>query len=270
MASQCLGRKVNESLKFKDGHYFYTEKRCTKKTETILCKICEKNCTEKDSKNNGIMTEPLPPLSHIYGSSWYNLKRTVYGDPSSEDMARAKKAQDEARADIIATVSATTVSATTVSAATVSAATVSATTVNATTVNATTVSATAVKKRTFKVAATATAPVQEPVPAPLQVAAPVAATTPVKAKRQPKKVAVQPQETVKPLATESVEPPLQDLNCITITVRKIEHNGRKYYLNSDKDKLYTVMPDGGVGKYCGRLDKENDRIADFPDSDSER
>ena len=38
----------------------------------------------------------------------------------------------------------------------------------------------------------------------------------------------------------------------------------------DKDKLYTVMPDGGVGKYCGRLDRENDRIADFPDSDSER
>ena len=80
----------------------------------------------------------------------------------------------------------------------------------------------------------------------------------------------QTQETVKPLAIESVEPPLQGLNCITITVRKIEHNGRKYYLNSDKDKLYQVMPDGGVGKYCGRLDKENDRIADFPDSDSER
>jgi hypothetical protein len=140
------------------------------------------------------------------------------------------------------------------------------------------VSATAVKKRTFKVAATeqVAVPVQSPVQAPVQlaapvqVAAPVVATTPVKAKRQPKKVAVQPQETVKPLATESVEPPLQDLNCITITVRKIDHNGRKYYLNSDKDKLYTVMPDGGVGKYCGRLDKENDRIADFPDSDSER
>ena len=30
------------------------------------------------------------------------------------------------------------------------------------------------------------------------------------------------------------------------------------------------MPDGGVGKYCGRLDRENDRIAEFPDSDSER
>ena len=257
MASQCLGRKTGEKLQFGDGHYFYTEKRCTKKTETILCKICEKNCTEKDSKNNGIMTEQLPPLSHIYGSTWYNLKRTVYGDPSSEDMAKAKKAQDEAQADIIATVSATTVSA-----ATVSATAVSATAVSAATVSATTVSATTVKKRTFKVAATA--------PVAAQVATPVAATTPLKAKRQPKKVAVQPQETVKPLATESVEPPLQGLNCITITVRKIEHNGRKYYLNSDKDKLYTVMPDGGVGKYCGRLDRENDRIAEFPDSDSER
>jgi hypothetical protein len=122
----------------------------------------------------------------------------------------------------------------------------------------------AVKKRTFKVAAAAAATVQ----APTEVAAPVAA--PVKAKRQPKKVVqAQPQE-IQPLATESTEPPLQDLPCITISVRKIDHNGRKYYLNSDKDKLYTVQPDGGVGKYCGRLDRENDRIADFPDSDSER
>jgi hypothetical protein len=118
----------------------------------------------------------------------------------------------------------------------------------------------AVKKRTFKVAATATATVQ----APTEVAAPV------KAKRQPKKVIqAQPQE-IQPLATESTEPPLQDLPCIIISVRKIDHNGRKYYLNSEKDKLYTVQPDGGVGKYCGRLDRENDRIADFPDSDSER
>jgi hypothetical protein len=116
------------------------------------------------------------------------------------------------------------------------------------------------KKRTFKVAATATTTVA--------VAAPVVA--PVKAKRQPKKVVqAQPQE-IQPLATESTEPPLQDLPCITISVRKIEHAGRKYYLNSEKDKLYTVQPDGGVGKYCGRLDRENDRIADFPDSDSER
>jgi hypothetical protein len=170
-------------------------------------------------------------------------------------MAKAKKAQEEARADVIATVSDKAVSAKAVS---------------ATTVSATTVSATPVKKRTFKVAATATEPAQLVAAAPVTVATTVAATTPLKAKRQPKKVAVQSQETVKPLATESVEPPLHDLNCITITVRKIEHNGRKYYLNSDKDKLYTVMPDGGVGKYCGRLDKENDRIADFPDSDSER
>jgi hypothetical protein len=116
-----------------------------------------------------------------------------------------------------------------------------------------------VKKRTFKVAATAAA-----------TAAATEVAAPVKAKRQPKKVIqAQPQE-IQPLATESTEPPLQDIPCITISVRKIEHAGRNYYLNSEKDKLYTVQPDGGVGKYCGRLDRENDRIADFPDSDSER
>ena len=219
-----------------------------------LCNKCINREPIKKGKkpgndDHGVVTEEIPPLSHIYGSQWYNLNLTSNGNPSSEDMAKAKKAQEEARADIIAAVSAK-----------------------------------AVKKRTFKVAATVAAPVQAPEPVQAQVQAPVQAPVPVqapepvqapvtqvvKAKRQPKKIAVQTQETVKPLATESVEPPLQGLNCITIIVRKIEHNGRKYYLNSDKDKLYTVMPDGGVGKYCGRLDRENDRIAEFPDSDSER
>ena len=219
-----------------------------------LCNKCINREPIKKGKkpgndDHGVVTEEIPPLSHIYGSQWYNLNLTSNGNPSSEDMAKAKKAQEEARADIIAAVNAN-----------------------------------AVKKRTFKVAATVAAPVQAPEPVQAQVQAPVQAPVPVqapepvqapvtqvvKAKRQPKKIAVQTQETVKPLATESVEPPLQGLNCITIIVRKIEHNGRKYYLNSDKDKLYTVMPDGGVGKYCGRLDRENDRIAEFPDSDSER
>jgi hypothetical protein len=232
MTSQCLGRVTGEKLHFGDGHCFLTEKRCKKMIMGRLCNKCINREPIKKGKkpgndDHGIVTDEIPPLSHIYGSQWYNLNLTSNGNPSSEDMAKAKKAQEEARADVIAAVSATPV-----------------------------------KKRTFKVAAIATVPEQ--------VAAPVAATTPVKAKRQPKKVAVQIQETVRALATESVEPPLQDLTCITISVRKIEHNGRKYYLNSDKDKLYTVMPDGGVGKYCGRLDKENDRIADFPDSDSER
>jgi hypothetical protein len=230
MAQQCLGRRTNERLKFGDRlHFFYTEMRCTKTTEGKLCKKCEGS---KNLEEHGTVSEQLPPGSHIYESIWYNLKRTVYGNPSSEDMAKAKKAQDEARAAVVAAITGLTVE----------------------------------KKRTFKVA------VPAPVPAPAPVIAPVIApiTPVVKAKRQPKKVLAQTQETVKPLAIESVEPPLQGLNCITITVRKIEHNGRKYYLNSDKDKLYQVMPDGGVGKYCGRLDKENDRIADFPDSDSER
>ena len=254
MASQCLGRLTGEKLHFGDGHCFLTEKRCKKMTMGRLCNKCINREPIKKGKkpgndDHGIVTDEIPPLSHIYGSQWYNLNLTSNGNPSSEDMAKAKKAQEEARADIIAAVNAN-----------------------------------AVKKRTFKVAATVAAPVQAPEPVQAQVQAPVQAPVPVqapepvqapvtqvvKAKRQPKKIAVQTQETVKPLATESVEPPLHDLNCITITVRKIEHNGRKYYLNSDKDKLYTVMPDGGVGKYCGRLDRENDRIADFPDSDSER
>jgi len=233
MASRCVGRRTNERLLFGDGkHYFYTEERCKRTVAGGLCSVCDGGA----ALEHGIVSEGIPPLSHIYGSAWYDLKRTVYGDPSSQDMAKAKKAQE--------------VSSPVISPLTSSAETASPTKT--------------VKKRTFKVAATVSQMTTAPeVTAPVQV-------VPVKAKRQPKKVVqAQPQE-IQPLATESTEPPLQDLPCITISVRKIEHAGRKYYLNSEKDKLYTVQPDGGVGKYCGRLDRENDRIADFPDSDSER
>lgn len=226
MASRCLGRRTNERLLFGDGkHYFYTEERCKKMSETKLCKTCTGS---KNLGEHGLISETIPPLSHIYESAWYDLKRTVYGDPSKEDMAKAKKAQEEARVDVV-----------------------------------TTASATPVKKRTFKVAAPT-------VPVPTQVPVTVTAPAPVKAKRQPKKVVQATPQQTQPLATESTEPPLQDLPCITISVRKIEHAGRKYYLNSEKDKLYTVQSDGGVGKYCGRLDREKDCIADFPDSDSEK
>jgi hypothetical protein len=194
--------------------------------EGKLCTKCiNREPIREKGTDHGSITEEIPPDSHIYESAWYNLKRTKYGNPSDEDMAKAKKAQEDAKADV------------------------------------TPATVTEKKKRTFKVAA----PVQTEVPPVLETA-----PTPVKAKRQPKKV-VQPQvQQTQPLATESTEPPLQDLPCITITVRKIEHNGRNYYLNSAKDKLYAIQPDGGVGKYCGRLDRENERIADFPDSDSER
>ena len=232
MASRCLGRRTNERLLFGDGkHYFYTEERCKRKTAGSLCTVCDGGA----ALEHGIVSEGIPPLSHIYGSAWYDLKRTVYGDPSSQDMAKAKKAQGDASTD------ANTSKPEVIATATPKP------------------SSTEKKKRTFKIAAPAIAAI-----------AVTETPVPVKVKRQPKKVVTAQIQTVSPLATESTEPPLQDLPCIVISVRRYEHNGRKYYLNSDKDKLYTVQPDGGVGKYCGRLDRENDRIADFPDSDSER
>ena len=231
MSQRCLGRRTNERLLFGDRkHYFYTEKRCKRTTTEGLCTVCEGS---KNLEEHGIVSENIPEESHIYGSLWYNLKRCVYGDPSDEDMAKAKKAQEE-------------------------------TTTKATTSPTATTSSTEKKKRTFKIAAPVTTSI------PTVTEAPAPAPAPIKAKRQPKKVVqVQAQQT-QPLATESTEQPLQDIPCITISVRKIEHAGRKYYLNSEKDKLYAMMPDGGVGKYCGRLNREKDCIADFPDSDSER
>lgn len=235
MASRCLGRRTNERLLFGDGkHYFYTEERCKRKTEGGLCSVCDGS---KNLEEHGIVSETIPPLSHIYGSAWYDLKRTVYGNPSSDDMAKAKKAQEEATAT------------------------------SKTDTEAKTEAKTEKKKRTFKIVT----PVVNVTETSTAILTSTASPTPSapKTKRQPKKI-IQPQTTITPFAIESTEQPLQELPCITISVRRYEHNGRNYYLNSEKDKLYTVLSDGGVGKYCGRLDREKDCIADFPDSDSER
>jgi hypothetical protein len=92
------------------------------------------------------------------------------------------------------------------------------------------------------------------------VAAPVAAPAPVPVKRRA--------NVKKPLSDEPlarVEGPVVDISdhtVINIKVRKQEVDGRLYYLDPKKDKLYDMK-----FKYAGRL-KEG-AIVNHPDSDAE-
>jgi hypothetical protein len=113
-------------------------------------------------------------------------------------------------------------------------------------------------------------------PAAPAAPAPAPAPAPVKKERK-KRVAktvapVLEQPPVKPKAIESSEPALlvNDEDVITINVRKFEHNGKFYFLNSAKDKLYTIGTDGQPFHYHGRYNRDTETIdTEFGDSDAE-
>jgi hypothetical protein len=125
------------------------------------------------------------------------------------------------------------------------------------------------KKRNYKVRAEAVAPVTAPAPAPAPVKKERKKRV-VKTVAPPSHVAEQP--PVKPKAIESSEPALliNDEDVITINVRKFEHNGKSYFLNSAKDKLYTIGTDGQPFHYHGRYNRDSETIdTEFADSDAE-
>jgi hypothetical protein len=127
------------------------------------------------------------------------------------------------------------------------------------------------KKRNYKVRADIA-----PAPVAVPVTVPVAAVKKERKKRVVKTVAapshVAEQPPVKPKAIESLEPALliNDEDVITINVRKFEHNGKSYFLNSAKDKLYTIGTDGQPFHYHGRYNRDSETIdTEFADSDAE-
>jgi hypothetical protein len=152
------------------------------------------------------------------------------------------------------------------------------------------------KKRSYKVRSEAApVPVPAPVPAPaLPVEEPTkkrsykvrtdlltpplsVVSNPPKKERKKRVVKSVPsvpieQPPIKPKAIESFEAPLcmNDEDVLVINVRKFEHNGKWYFINSAKDKLYTIGTDGQPFQYHGRYNRESETIdTDFADSDAE-
>ena len=103
---QCVARRNGdtETLRFADGkHVFYAEQRCTRTFHAItdadvLCQVC------RDSKYtviNGLVSGPIPHVSHMYGGAWYNKKVLIWGEPSAEHLAIAKKMQERCRTNAL-------------------------------------------------------------------------------------------------------------------------------------------------------------------------
>jgi hypothetical protein len=242
--NRCFARITTSETKLSfrtPKHYFFQEGRCKREKipgELICLKCCErKNKKPKyeQDKWHGLIMEPIPDDSHIYGGSWFESKVLLWGEGSEEDMARAKKSQAEAREGLNSSEPVT------------------------------------LSKRrriTKKPEATTAKPEATTV---IPEATTVIPEAPKKKMRKPKTVLSVPAFPPTQLqAVESARPTLTNIEVVTIQVKRFEHNDTQYYLDSKKLKLYSRQPDGTPGIYVGRWNPSEEKICkDVPDSDTE-
>lgn len=258
MEDRCFGRIIswsNSSIaRFSKcaKSRFYLESRCQNKSiHDQLCQSCLEKKGQKASEPRknlyGLVTDPLPVDCRIFGSEWYESKVKELGQPSESDMARAKKAQEEARKDTVVVAQPVVVK-------------------------------TEAKKRGRK-------PKQEPAPVPTPPPPPQPNPNPnpspspppnpnphpapKPAKRRAKTNIPQKTEKVQVQAIEASSP-LTDIEVVKIIVKPFRHNDVDYFRDAKKNKLYASGKDKRPSQYVGRWNPETETIDhEFPDSDVE-
>ena len=241
-------------LEFEQGGWFHIPLRCENfARDGDLCDKCVKRdhkTAEKIKEIRGTtisgthpsflmgkVNGPIPFWSRIYDGAWFRLKLNSGCTVSEENMARIRKATAKANAGV--------------------------TTVEPEPMPGTAVVAAPVVAAPVVAAPAAAAPVPVVVSPLATSLAPAIAPAPLKkrvvAKRVPKKVV---EQAVPPEAQVVGKPvDLSERDVLRIKVRKQEVDGRMFYLDSKKDKLYDLK-----GKYAGRL--KDHAIVDYPDSDA--
>jgi hypothetical protein len=104
---KCLSRVANESVfeYFADGrHKFYIEYRCNypcfeNRDVCIKCLQKKLTCQIQFSRlfDHGLVYEPIPDQSHLFGGKWYQENCKKWGPPSSDIIEFALEHQREAR-----------------------------------------------------------------------------------------------------------------------------------------------------------------------------
>jgi hypothetical protein len=259
MTEQCFGRIIRDGEshrgRFLDNHRYFLEYRCSNQVkEDQLCSRClewrTRGVNKKDPYrcHHGFVFETIPEWSHIYEGPWYQSKVASYGQPSESEMARAKKAQVEARKDVEIKEEVKEE-----------------------------MKEEPKKKRAYKKKEKPTAPATEPASAtePLleavPVPKPVAKPTTIKKRRTKKEITKVPEQpNVQIQAVEAITPALTDIEIVKIIVRPFRVNDTAYFLDGKKNKLYSVGKDKRPSTYVGRWNPELQSIdTDFPDSDTE-
>lgn len=69
---------------------------CSNPSEDDLCCECKKksrSAQKQNSRLHGLLTEPIPSDSHIYGGTWYMEQARRFGDPPAAWIASAQQHQ---------------------------------------------------------------------------------------------------------------------------------------------------------------------------------
>ena len=259
--------------RFPDNHRFYYEFRCSyPMQEGDLCSRClewkSRGVNKKDLYrcHHGLVTEEIPEWSHIYGGIWYQSKVSVYGEPSESEMARAKKAEMDARKGL-----------------------------DVDTTKELNLVEEPKKKRPYnkkKKNIPKPEPQPEPQPEPKQQPEPQPEPkqqpqpetkqqpqsepkpqpqpTTVKKRRAKKEPATIPEEPNVQIQAVEVTPMIHDIEIVKIIVRPFTVNDTAYFLDGKKNKLYSVGNDKRPSSYVGRWNPDSQIIdTEFPDSDVE-
>ena len=99
---QCKGRyaRFADRKQFGDGtHYFMVERRCRESTlpgRDDVCARCSRRTVddtlqERLAFDHGLVDEPIPDWSHIYGGAWYEVRVEAYGAPDEETVKWAEE-----------------------------------------------------------------------------------------------------------------------------------------------------------------------------------
>ena len=234
MSTRCYGRICNfekNRMLFGDGkHIAALEFRCPNKLleGTKLCPTCHGRPQQgkiQTSLLHGLIGEPIPPWSHIFGGEWYRAKVVTYGEPDEKEMAKGKAAQAEANNGIDQVI-------------------------------------VPVVETPKKVGETEKPKVKRAYKKKVQAAE--------QQQPQTQEEKPQPQSKVPTQAVESIEAPIDDKEIVKIIVRPFEHNGRQYFIDYKKNKLYSVGKDKRPLAYYGRWNQETETIdMDVHDSDIE-
>ena len=249
--SICVGRiaKVNGIRHFGNGkNRFYIAYRCTNEClpDSVCCRRCIDRGTDKIQSsgkfNHGLVTDPIPDHSHMYGGKWYKDGCIAWGTPSAEAL---QIAEQEHQATIANTIVAEDSS-----------------------------DDDDVRPKIVRPGATTVAPIV----AVATVAAPVVTETKPKIKRSYSKKTTKVESVAIPaiqhihathIEQEMNEIYVDDYEVEHVSLSPFEHNGTMYYREPNKNKLFEQVK-SGIGAYIGRYDSYTDTVRnDIPDSDEE-
>jgi hypothetical protein len=250
---QCKGRytKEKKEIPFPIKSGYFTERRCGEiATQDELCDSCiEKRKVAFVLKNQqshylGKIDDPYIDNCWLFGSSRYLKFAALEGNmPSTEQIAKAEKAQRIARGDVemkaVPTVPTPEVK-----------------------------KKGRPKKNGTVVSPAAATPAETPVAPALTSTTPVVNNPSPKPKKVVKKTPVAPVAKVAK-AVESPEPTLEAIEVIKIQLVSKIIADKSYWYDSTKDKIYEKPKDGSIGKYLGRYDSREQKLVSFPDSDVE-